>query len=85
MGSIIVINNLNGMSEVDFMDKISKYPGFNKGLWILYFNDCHNQLEGAFSYMGIDYPGAPNGRFDFDNIILDILQNGWDSILGKGC
>ncbi|MBU1342365.1 MAG: hypothetical protein KKD66_12150 [Proteobacteria bacterium] len=58
-----------GMSESDFMDKIENADGWNNWIWIPYLNDCHSDLENAFDQAGVSYPGAPNGRIDFDDEI----------------
>ena len=34
--------------------------------YMFFTNDCHNQLEGAFHYIGVYYPGARNGRANLD-------------------
>jgi len=36
--------------------------------WMLWLNDCHKQLKGCFKECGIKYPGAPNGRFNDENL-----------------
>jgi hypothetical protein len=56
-----------GVTARDFMNKIQAYPGWNKGLWVPWFNDCHNDVEAAFEHVGVPYPGAPNGRLDIDD------------------
>jgi hypothetical protein len=56
-----------GMSESRALNLIKSYDGWNTWLYFPFINDCHNDLERAFNDAGINYPGAPNGRLDFDN------------------
>jgi len=35
---------------------LKKYPGWNKGTYIPFVNDCFSQLEGAFKYVGSTFP-----------------------------
>lgn len=56
-----------GMSEKHALDLIKSYDGWNTWLYFPFINDCHSDLKGAFEHAGINYPGAPNGRFDFDD------------------
>jgi hypothetical protein len=67
------------MTEKSFMGKINSYPQWNSGLWAPWINDCHNDLNGAFTHAGVNYPGAPNGRLDIDDELRDAIN----SILGK--
>ncbi|MFZ6733783.1 hypothetical protein ACO0LG_17785 [Undibacterium sp. Ji42W] len=64
----------DGMTARDFMDRIQRYPGWNKGLWFPWVNDCHNDLEDAFKYTGVPYPGAPNGRLDIDDDVIGTVK-----------
>jgi RHS repeat-associated protein len=71
-----------GMTEVQFMDKFEKAPGWNNWMWIPWVNDCHTDAKGATEFAGGDYPGAPGGRVDIDdeistafNRILNQLTN----------
>ena len=68
-----VVTNLNGLSEADAIARIRTYPDWNKGIWFPIINDCHTQLEKAFNYAGVPYPGAPEGRVD-DNIQSRVIQ-----------
>jgi len=65
----VTVSDLKGMTETEFMDKIETYPGWNSFWWVPWEVDCHSELEGAFSYTGVAYPGAPGGRTDIDEII----------------
>jgi hypothetical protein len=49
------------------MSLIDSADNWNNGLYFPFVNDCHNDLERAFDHAGVEYPGAPNGRFDFDD------------------
>jgi RHS repeat-associated protein len=35
----------------------------NKGMWFPFINDCHNAVQDAVESAGLEYPGAPGGRF----------------------
>ncbi|SFC76438.1 RHS repeat domain-containing protein [Pseudoalteromonas denitrificans] len=63
-----------GMTEEEFMDKINSADNWNNGLYFPFVNDCHNDLERAFDHVGIDYPGAPNERFDVDDNFIEYLR-----------
>jgi RHS repeat-associated protein len=63
-GKCIEVKDLNGMTEEEFIEQIREWPGWNKGLWYPIANDCHTQLEKAFDYVGVDYPGRPGDRID---------------------
>jgi RHS repeat-associated protein len=71
----VVVPDLKGMTEKQFMDKIYEYPGWNHFLWIPWVVDCHSELKGAFDYAGVPYPGAPNGRVDIDDNIKSSISN----------
>lgn len=60
----------SGMTESEFMDQLRNAPNWNNGLYFPFINDCHNDLERAFEHAGVDYPGAPNGRFDMDDDLI---------------
>ena len=69
-----------GMTERQFMDGINGADSWNNGLYFPFVNDCHNDLERAFDHVGVDYPGAPNGRFDVDDIIRGIVRDYFNSL-----
>jgi len=46
----ININVPKGTSTSKFFNKVSSYPGWNKGIYIPFINDCFTQLEGALEY-----------------------------------
>ncbi len=71
----VVVSDLKGLTEAQFMDKIEQYSGWNSFLWVPGVVDCHSELEGAFEYAGVTYPGAPNGRVDYDENITNTLKN----------
>lgn len=62
------------MTDREFMNRIESYPGWNRGLWFPWLNDCHNDLEKAFKHAGVPYPGAPNGRLDIDETVERIAN-----------
>jgi len=64
-----VVNLPDGITEQDFMNGINTSDNWNNGLYFPFVNDCHNDLERAFNNVGVDYPGAPNGRLDIDDDI----------------
>jgi len=68
------------MSESAFMKAINDFKGWNNWLWVPWINDCHSDLENAFEQAGVDYPEAPNGRVDWDDIIMDKLDNFLDKM-----
>jgi RHS repeat-associated protein len=70
------VNKPDGMSDEEFIDRLSRAPVWNNGIYFPFLNDCHNDLERAFRYNGFHYPGAPISRFDFDNN-LDRLTRDW--------
>jgi RHS repeat-associated protein len=76
------VGDLNGMTETQFVTAVSNHSGMNAGLYVPYINDCHSQLENAFYDLGVNYPGAPNGRMDLDDIFVDSLNSAvswlWD-------
>lgn len=75
----VVVKNLNGFSESEFMRKIESSPGWNSGAWCPWLDDCHSELADAFEYAGVPYPGAPNDRVDIDDAILDISRQIWQT------
>lgn len=62
-----------GMSEKEFMDRIEAAKGWNNWIWTPWVNDCHTDLKNAFKQIGVPYPGAPNGRMDFDDNIKNSI------------
>jgi RHS repeat-associated protein len=78
-----VVDLPKNMSESKFMNLIDSADNWNNGLYFPFVNDCHNDLERAFDHAGVEYPGAPNGRFDFDdNSRIDrskyrLTRRGW--------
>ena len=61
-----------GMTPAEGMRKIKSYPSWQSGIWAPAINDCHNQLERAFEYAKIPYPGAAQGRVsDFHTCCKD--------------
>ena len=61
--------DLQGKDEVEVFNKIRSWPGWNKTTWNCFGKnpgDCHAELEAAFKYAGVKYPGAPNGRIDWN-------------------
>jgi len=80
LDSPYVIVELKGMSESEFMDRIEAYPGWNRGIWLPWYDDCHTELAEAFEFVGVHYPGAPGGRVDFDEIITDAWRRTVDFI-----
>jgi hypothetical protein len=74
LGSPYVIVALPpGMSEGEFMDRIERAHGWNNWVWVPWANDCHSDLKNAFEQAGVPYPGAPNGRMDFDDNLKAVL------------
>ena len=39
----------------------------NNGVWFPFVNDCHNAVKDAVENSGLEYPGAPGGRFGDPN------------------
>ena len=76
------VTNLNGMTETQFVNAVRNDSGMNAGLYFPYVNDCHTQLQNAFSHLGVNYPGAPNGRVDLDDVFVNSLNSAvswlWD-------
>lgn len=64
----------DGMTAREFMERIESYPGWNRGLWLPWLNDCHNDLEGAFKHARVPYPRAPNGRLDIDDDVVGTVK-----------
>lgn len=64
----------DGMTAREFMESIESYPGWNRGLWLPWLNDCHNDLEEAFKHARVPYPGAPNGRLDIDDDVIGTIK-----------
>ena len=78
----VVTDDLNGMTEAEFIEFIRQLINISK--W--YFpgaDDCHNALEDAFIAAGVDYPGAPDGRSDWDEG-ASALWNSLKQGLGSG-
>ncbi|MBE9549283.1 MAG: RHS repeat-associated core domain-containing protein [Proteobacteria bacterium] len=69
-----VVKLPKGMSEKEFMDKIEKWPGWNRDIYLPFVNDCQVQLEEAFKYVGVDYPGVPGGRGPTPRKFTDYLR-----------
>ncbi|MHB9054493.1 MAG: RHS repeat-associated core domain-containing protein, partial [Thermoleophilia bacterium] len=62
------------MSADEFTSAIDNWDHWDGGLYggsvrhgRPIMNDCHAQLRSAFRAAGVQYPGAPNGRFDWDD------------------
>ena len=68
-----------GMTEKDFMEKIFNYQGWNDGQYIPWKNDCHEQLEDAFEYAGVEYPEVPNERSNIEEKAEDRWRAFWDT------
>jgi len=64
----------DGMTAREFMERIESYPGWNRGLWLPWLNDCHNDLEGAFKHARVPYPRAPNGCLDIDDDVVGTVK-----------
>jgi RHS repeat-associated protein len=47
--------------EKDIMDFMRDNQ--NNGIWFPFANDCHNAIQDAVENAGLQYPGAPGGRF----------------------
>jgi len=47
--------------EEEVMDFLRKNA--DNGIWFPLLNDCHNAIKDAVEAIGLDYPGAPGGRF----------------------
>ncbi len=73
-----VVNDLNSMTEGQFINSIRTNPSLNDGFWVPYVNDCHTDLNDAFNDAGVYYPGAPNDRVDLDNWFIDSLNTAID-------
>lgn len=73
-----VVSDLNGMTESQFVNSIRGNSTLNDGFWAPYINDCHTDLQDAFSDVGVYYPGAPNGRVDLDNWFINSLNTAID-------
>jgi RHS repeat-associated protein len=76
----VVVNDLKGLSESEFMRRIEAYPRWNRGPWIPWIDDCHAELAEAFNYAGIPYPGALNDRIDIDDKIAAAAQRAWQAL-----
>jgi RHS repeat-associated protein len=61
--AIDACNEVEGSSgkEQQIMDYL-KFIG-DKGMWFPGINDCHNKAKRAVKSQGLQYPGAPGGRF----------------------
>lgn len=70
-----------GLSEFEFMDRIENAKGWDNWVWIPWVNDCHTDLKNAFKQAGVSFPGAPNGRIDFDDIIKNSIQSKYNLFL----
>jgi len=64
-----------GMSEAEFMYRITSASGWNNGVWTPWANDCHSDLQSAFEQSGVEYPNAPNERVDADDNLRDRLND----------
>lgn len=42
--------------------KILSYPGWDRGIFVPFINDCHVQLENAFDYAGVGYKYPNNNK-----------------------
>ena len=62
------------MTERSAMERLERWTGWERGVYIPFFNDCQDQPKDAFEDNGIPYPGIPSGRLDVDNIYP------WDAI-----
>ena len=76
----VVVKDLKGLSESEFMQRIEAYPEWNKGPWIPWIDDCHAELAEAFKYAGVPYPGALNDRIDVDDIIDSATRRAWQNL-----
>lgn len=60
-----VVQDLNGMSEKQFIEAIRTSPKMDSGPWCPPFNDCHSDLADTFQSLGVAFPGVPGGRHDW--------------------
>lgn len=73
-----------GMSEKKFYENVRmdlENQRQKAWPWLLGANDCHAQLRRAFEKQGVAYPGAPNGRTDFDDYLRTIPASTWFHII----
>jgi hypothetical protein len=74
------------------IDRIKSYPGWNKGLYVPFYNDCHTQLIDAFEYADVQYPRGVNRidysqTFSYKNSALGkfkVLSDRFNEIVSEG-
>jgi len=67
----------DGVTEEEFISCIVNYPGWEKGAYIPFVDDCQNQSDEALRYCGVENPPwLPNGRTDIDESFQDAILNG---------
>ena len=81
--------DLQGRDESEVFNKMNDWPGWNKTPWNptgAHPGDCHAELEGAFIDAGVKYPGAPNGRLDWNDAFNSGLRGmqGWEQNVSGG-
>lgn len=75
-GPYNVVDLPPNMSEQEFIDKLNEpRSGIASGIYFPWLEDCHTGLERAFNRLGVQYPGAPGGRIDYDDRFFKRMQN----------
>lgn len=76
-------SGIGNRTEAQFISQVRLNSGMNSGLYAPYINDCHTQLRNVFNNLGVNYPGAPNGRVDLDNWFVNSLNSAGTWLFNK--
>lgn len=80
----LVVRDLNGMTEDEFMDALEDSPSIDDKVWFPWANDCHSDLENAFTDLGVEFPGVPGGRLTIDDAISNAFRRMGNAVRSMG-
>ncbi len=69
-----------GQTGTQYFNGLKNSGQYNDGLWIPAGNDCWTDADDASSVAGGTFTPPANGRFDWDDLLADVLNNLWQSI-----
>jgi len=71
------------------MSDIKNWPGWNKTTWTPFGNnpgDCHGEVAQVLKYVGLQNPGVPNGRVNWNedyNTMIEGIKTWEQNISGS--
>jgi RHS repeat-associated protein len=81
--------DLQGQDEGKIMSDIKNWPGWNKTTWTPFGNnpgDCHGEVAQVLKYVGLQNPGVPNGRVNWNedyNTMIEGIKTWEQNISGS--